>query len=437
MKLAPVLLLAALPALAQAPTQFQSAAPLTPSGESALYRAILPFEVYKDGRADLGDLRVFNGVGESVPIAFAGDPEKQRLTRSSVELPLFPVSSVAPGASRGSEVTVKTQDGTLVSIRGKTAPPIAKPAAVLLDASQVDDPLAGLLFEWEAQPGTQVVRVRVEASDDLKSWSALGGGPIVRLENEGRTLTQPKVEFAPRKAKYLRLTWDAQGFVVKRVQGIREEIEKPIPRETRLVKGARGEKPDELLFDLGARLPVEAVRLVPATVNDVVAATLFTRNDPKERWSLTANGAFYRMQMEGVEKQSPALELGKRPARYWLVKLAGRTADNSPPALEVQWRAAQLVFAARGSPPFTLAFGNPQATATSLPIQSMIPDYRPRMELSLPYAKVGPVTTGPPASRWEKLVEDVSPKRLALWFVLLAGVAALGFMAWRLMKKTP
>src|SRR5205085_9515684 len=105
MKLAPVLLLAALPALAQAPTQFQSAAPLAPTGESALYRAILPFEVYKDGRADLGDLRVFNGVGESVPIAFAGDPEKQRITRFPVELPLFPVSSVAPGASRGSEVT--------------------------------------------------------------------------------------------------------------------------------------------------------------------------------------------------------------------------------------------------------------------------------------------------------------------------------------------
>jgi len=29
----------------------------------------------------------------------------------------------------------------------------------------------------------------------------------------------------------------------------------------------------------------------------------------------------------------------------------------------------------------------------------------------------------------------VSPKRLALWFTLIAGVAMLGFMAWRLMKQ--
>jgi hypothetical protein len=438
MKLAPILFFVALPALAQSPTQFQSAAPLSLQGQGGLHRATLPFEVYKDARPDLGDVRVFNAISEPVPMAFAGDPVRQRLGVAPVELPLFPVSTIAPAAGGGrSEVNVKTDDGTLVSIRGKTAPPIAKPAAVLVDASKVEEPIAGLQLEWDAQPGTQVVRVRVETSDDLKSWTAAGGGPIVRLENEGRSLVQPKVEFAPRKAKYLRLTWDAQGFVVKKALALRDPVEKPAPRETRVVQGTKGEKPDELVFDLGARLPVEAVRLVPSTVNDVVAATLFARNDPKERWALTATGPFYRMQLEGAEKQSPPLELGRRAARYWLVKLAGRTADNAPPALEVQWRPAQVVFAARGTPPFTLAFGNSQAQSTALPVTAMVPDYKPRMELALPEAKVGPVTSGPPASGWEKLVEDASPKRIALWVVLIAGVVVLGFMAWRLMKPSP
>jgi hypothetical protein len=435
MKLAWIFAFAVLPALAQSPTQFQSAAPLTLTGQGGLHRAALPFEAYRDGRADLADVRVFNGSGEALPSAFAGDPDKQRLPTAPVDLALFPVSSITAAAGGGrSEVNVKTEDGTLVSIRGKSAPGIARPAAVLLDASKLQEPIAGLVFEWDAQPGTQVVRVRVEASDDLKTWSALGGGPIVRLENDGRTLAQPKVEFAARKAKYLRITWDAPGFVVKRVQALREEIEKPAPREVRVAQGTRGEKPDELVFDLGARLPVEAVRLVPATVNDVVAGTILTRNDPKQPWQLAATGPFYRMQLEGVEKQSPALELGKRPARYWLVRLSGRPADVSPPALEVQWRSVELIFASRGAPPFTLAFGNAQAQPVSLPINAMVPDYKPRMELGLPEAKVGPVTTGPPASRWEKLVEDISPKRVALWLVLLGGVAALGFMAWRLMK---
>jgi hypothetical protein len=440
MKLAPVLLLAALPALAQSPTQFQSAASLTLEGQGGLHRAALPFEAYKDARPDLGDVRVFNGAGEPVPIAYAGDPDVLRETVPPVDLPIFPVSSITPATSGGhSEVTVKTEDGTLVSIRGKSSSfrPIVRPAAVLVDASKVEQPMTALVFDWDAKPGTEVVKVRIEASDDLKSWSALGGGPLVQLENEGRTLKQPKVEFAGRKAKYLRITWDAQGFVVKSVRAEREQMVKPAPRVARVVHGKRGEKPDELVFDLGARLPVEAVRLVPATVNDVVAASLYTRNDPKERWALAATAPFYRMQVEGAEKQSPALELGKRSARHWLVKLSGRTADVSPPTLEVQWRASQVVFAARGNPPFTLAFGNAQAMPVALPITSMVPDYKPRSELALPEAKVGEVTTGPPPTRWEKIVADVSPKRLALWIVLIAGVAALGFMAWRLMKQSP
>ena len=435
-KLASILLLSALPAFGQAPTQFQSAAPLSLTGGGGLHRAALPFEVYRDARSDLGDVRIFNGTGEPVPIAFAGDPEALRETGAPVELPLFPVSSIAPAAGGGrSEVTVKTEDGTLVSIRGKSAPPIPKPAAVLLDSSKIEAPIAQLLFEWDAQPGTQVVRVRVEASDDLKTWSFLGGGPVVKLENEGRTLTQPKVEFSPRKAKYLRVTWDVPGFVIKSVRGVPEEVSKPAPRSTRTVNGTKGPKPDELLFDLGARLPVEAVRLVPEAINDVVVATLSTRNDPKEPWAMAATAPFYRMQVENVEKASPPLELGRRAARYWLVKLSGRNADVSPPHLEVQWRSVQVVFASRGSPPYTLAFGNAQATAVALPISTMVPDYKPRAELKVPEATVGPVTTGPPASRWEKMVEDVSPKRLALWFTLIAGVAMLGFMAWRLMKQ--
>ena len=41
-----------------------------------------------------------------------------------------------------------------------------------------------------------------------------------------------------------------------------EDRLKPLPREVQLVKGAKGDKPGEIVYDLGARLPVEAVRLI-------------------------------------------------------------------------------------------------------------------------------------------------------------------------------
>jgi hypothetical protein len=425
-------------AAAQTPTQFRSAAPLTLANTTALHRAPLPFEAYREGRPDLADIRVFNSQGDAVPIAFAGDPEPRKEALPLVDLPMFPVSTLAtaPGG-RGSEVTVRTQDGTLVSIRGKQGAPAAtaKVAAILLDASQLEEPLKSLEFEWKAAPGTQIVRVRVEGSDDLKAWGAIASGPLVRLESGGRELSQPKVEFPPRKVKYLRLTWDAAGFVVQRVRAEREPKVQPAPRATRNATATAGEKPGDWVYDLGARLPVEAFRLVPTTPNDVVAATILTRNDPKEPWRLLASAPFYRLDLEGAEKQSPPVEIGRRPARYWLARFPERAPNAAPPTLEAHWRPAQVVFVTHGAAPFTLAFGNPQATRVALPIQNLLPEYQALGEMKLPEAKVGAVTSGPEPSRWEQLRAEANPKRITLWAILVLAVAVLGFFAWRLMRQ--
>jgi hypothetical protein len=372
-----------------------------------------------------------------VPIAFAGDPDLQREVLPLADLPLFPVSSLAPVASgRGSEVTVRTQDGTLVSIRGKaSAATTARAVAYLLDASAVAEPMKALVFDWEAGPGTEVVRIRIESSDDLRGWNTLASAPLVRVENAGRVLAQPRVEFTSRKAKYLRLTWDAPGFVLKGVRAERESKSQPPPRLVRTASASPGAKEGEFVYDLGARLPVEAFRLVPADANDVMSAAVLARNDEKEPWRPVAWAPFYRLQHEGIEQQSPPLEIGRLPARYWMARLAPGSAGARAPQLEYRWRNAQVVFVARGEGPFSLAFGNPQATPAALPLATLIPGYERGIEARLPEAKVGAVVQGPPPSRWERIVGEAEPRRVALWVVLLAGVATLGVMAWRLSRQ--
>ena len=49
----------------------------------------------------------------------------------------------------------------------------------------------------------------------------------------------------------------------------------------------------------------------------------------------------------------------------------------------------------------------------------------------------GAVTAGPQPSRWTQMWRETSPRRLTLWAILLAGVAFLGFMAWRLLRAAP
>jgi len=435
MRLAVILAFVALPAIADAPA-FRSSAPLTLTGADALQRVALPFEVYRDARPDLADVRILNGVGEEVPYAWAGELDVAQETPAAIELPLFPVARVQPERASGDEVTVRTQDGTLVAVRTKRAgkaPPRA--AAYLLDASQVKVPIGALDFDWKAGPGTQVVPLRVEASEDLRTWSRVASAPVVKVESAGQALSQPRVEFTRREAKYFRITWDAPAFALERVRAQPEPAVKPPPRLVRSVAATPGPKAGEYLFDLGARLPVEAFRIVPADANAVVSATVLARDDESAPWRLVAVAPFYRLQREGAEVQSPAVEIGRRPARYWMARFAAGSSSGPPPTLEAQWRSAQLVFVARGERPFSIAFGKPGAAPVALPVANIVPKYERGVETRLAQAQVGAVASGPPPSRWDRLAGELNARRIALWAILLGGVAALAFMAWRLHRQ--
>ena len=105
------------------------------------------------------------------------------------------------------------------------------------------------------------------------------------------------------------------------------------------------------------------------------------------------------------------------------------------PALRVAVRATQLVFLARGEPPFTLALGNASAKAANLPLSTLIPGYNAERFNTLGQAQVaGGVTVTSPAAA---AVVDTGPnwKKFGLWAVLLLGVAALGAMAYSLLRK--
>ena len=117
--LAMVLACIALGAFAEERSDFSASAAVTPANADALQRFTLPLRAYRDTRRDLADVRVFNANGETVPIALAGDPDSVREPPRIAPLPLFPVSSLAttPGA-RGTQVTIRMQDGTLVEVRG-------------------------------------------------------------------------------------------------------------------------------------------------------------------------------------------------------------------------------------------------------------------------------------------------------------------------------
>ena len=127
MRFAAIVLLAALPAVAQSPSTFRSSAEVTPAGPDALHAIEMPFEAYRDARKDLGDIRIFNAGGDAVPYAWAADPGRIVQEAQPIPLPIFPIVTVPVAGQASTEVTVRAADGTLVSVRGARKLPSAFP----------------------------------------------------------------------------------------------------------------------------------------------------------------------------------------------------------------------------------------------------------------------------------------------------------------------
>jgi hypothetical protein len=191
-------------------------------------------------------------------------------------------------------------------------------------------------------------------------------------------------------------------------------------------------------FDLGGVLPLVRLDLRLASGTRVVPAQVQARNHVDEPWRAVTVAVFYRLERGGEVSNSPPLEL-HTSARYVRIVPDARTAplDATQTQLVVQALLASLVFATQGEPQFALQAGSKDAAASALPIATLVPaldDERGRFGR----ATLGPWTEVVAVARAEAAQKKIAALRpWLLWTVLVAGVAILSFMVWRLARANP
>src|SRR6185369_14450737 len=138
---------------------------------------------------------------------------------------------------------------------------------------------------------------------DLQGWRTVASrAALVRLEQAGQSLGQKQVMLRGAKAKYYRITWDAAPFVLKAVDA--ESAPKNArPQDTRKVTTAAPTRTKEgdFVYDLGARLPVETIRVVFPDVNSVAPFDIAMRDSKEGAWRTVTSATFYRISRDGVE----------------------------------------------------------------------------------------------------------------------------------------
>jgi hypothetical protein len=159
------------------------------------------------------------------------------------------------------------------------------------------------------------------------------------------------------------------------------------------------------------------------------------RNRGDEAWRELGAGVFYRLERGAEVSTSPPLALHTSVRYLRLVPDARAAAlDASQTRLVVQAQLASLVFATEGQAPYALWAGAPKAETSALPLATLVPaidDERARFgRASLgEWSEVAAVARA--ADRQQRLA---ALRPVLLWAVLLAGVAGLAFMVWRLTR---
>ena len=423
----------------------------------------VPEGIYQGvARADLGDLRVFNGAGTVVPHALCLAPPAVAPSVRELGLLVYPLRLALPGsaavAPNSGRVTVRTQGGTSVQVIEGGAPSGAltpgtpatatAPEGFVVDATAAPGALRVLRLAWSTPDGASEAQVRVEASEDLNTWRTIvASTTLLHVAADGRTLDRNHIDLPEARYRYLRLVRNSGPAVT--IGTVTADVVTP-GTVAEPFWFAAAPAPDggdgAFLFDAGRLAPVQAAFIELPMPNMSVRAALDSRGSPEQPWQTRWTGDVASADLAGGSAIASAGIALPRPAsaqfgpvtdRAWRVRIVrGRESlGSAQPVLRLGYHPARLRFLAQGQPPYTVAFGSVRVPpAELLACNALMPTGG---ESLIGAAQV----SAAPAAAFggdEMLAPPPKPtplRQIVLWAVLLLGAAALVAMALALLRR--
>jgi hypothetical protein len=407
---------------------------LDTSDDSFVQRVAVPDDVYEWVlRRDLGDLRVFNRSQEEMPYNVRR-PARMEEFSPWQQLPLFPLPGRGDSSGLDPSVRVEvSESGAIIAYQGGRNDG-EDAGAYLVDASALDRAPTEIRLDLGGT-GDVVSRVSVETSDDLNRWQPLVADiTIARLDNAGHQVGIDEFELPRRQAKYLRIRQieGAAPLRLDQVEVRHRRAELP-QRRWRSLDGTQSEGGWE--FASGGWYPVDRLKLTDAEGASFLATVrVYSRMHEEDAWRDRGLRTFYRSLVGGVAVESAALAIDDGD-RFWRLEFEGE--GLSAPRLNVGWLPDEVVFLKQGAAPYVLAYGQAGVEARQWPLTELLRQLngsRPPDLAKVPFARVmeARMLGGP-----DRLIDAADPidwRTIVLWLVLVAGVLAVGTMAYRLLR---
>jgi hypothetical protein len=423
------------------PRRFADGYTIETGAGAPIYRVALTEAVYHSVQsADLADLRVFNAAGESVPHAIRRPVDSTASSAAAVPLPFYRLDGDDPGAAaRALHLEIAGERAVIDVAPSKAGRGPA--GAYLIDAGEGRPPVESLELAWQPTGRAYLDSVELSTSGDLRTWRALGSATLADLEQGGHRLEQRRIPVTQPHQRYLRLVWPA-GRQALALTGVKAQLRSsaaPLPRRWSGMTGSAATAPVKgFVFDTGARLPVDGARVVLQQDNSLLQVRWYSRPAPDAAWRELGTALAYRLNREGTQLQGPELPLARNRDRYWRIELVDGDAAalGSAPRIELGWLPDEVLFMARGAPPFQLAAGAvgvaAPGTSVDLLLGAMDTDDRVRFSAN---AQLGERRTLGGEAALRPPPAPLPWQRYLLWSVLVMAVLLLARMAQQLFRQ--
>ncbi len=418
---------------------------LQPDVSSPFYQLDLPLAVYQGvARADLGDLRMFNGKGHRLPHDLTL-PSRHLSAQERIEpVTLFPLYGTRAADLQLLSLRISRQgpEGAMTLEQRqfqRTRDEVLRGYLLQLWQGEQRPAIQRLKLQWPEQSQGFIQRLKLEQSDDLAQWRPLTVNAVIAdLSFAGERLIRGELPLAANTARFVRLTPQDEAMVeLKAIQAVVAEKPPERPQATTRIGSVHpGMQAGEYLFQLPGRLPVVEINLIPAEPNTITRATLYSRATEETPWVRRASGTLYRLSVEETPLQQTALSLDRISDLYWklVVDEAGGGLGEQLPTVQVSWIPHRLRFAARGEGPFMLAYGS--ALAGPNPPGPLLSDFSRSEQQRLVSERITagqPFELAGPAALTARRVYDW--KQWSLWGVLTLSTLLLGWMAWTTLRQ--
>lgn len=404
-----------------------------------LYVLDVPLSVYtKAIRADLGDLRIFDGAGQPVPHAVR--QPAMELSQSRQPVPFFPLVGERQAASGDLSLRVaRNPDGTVITVDTGDGPAKVG-SSYLLDITKLDPRPNELELRWT---GPEMVTLSLMHSSDLTRWSPLVDRLVLAdlNYNDGRVVSR-RIPLSKTTLPYVRLdcTDCREPLQVEEVTGLsgtpatadQWQWLRVQGTETR---GAQGER--TISYRSGATVRVTAMQLALPTTPSLLRAAVDVRSHPDAPWRQIAQTDFYRLTLHGQTLSNPPILCTPTSAGDWRLRVLADSGGVVAPELELGWRPDQVVFLGRGAGSYTLAFGSSRAAQLAPSSNSLVLAALQAAKAEEHIQRIEPgalVTLGGDAALKPGL-EAINWKQWILWTVLLGGVILIALMARTVLRE--